>query len=548
MRVRTTGSLLVLFLSFAANVCATPVHLWSHNYGDSDSQFADACFADPFGNVILVGSFYGSVNIATPYTSLGRRDAIVAKWDKNGNPLWSKRVGFQSVDTGWSGTSDNSGNIIMVGSTGPHPNQRDAFMAKYAPDGTQSWIKYFVSSGPDSTAYVVAVATDATKHIHVVGLYLGSINLGGSTLVAQTPGLEDMFWAEFDAGGNHIWSKTFHSTVGMQVVSIAVDTNAQPVAFGDFGGQLNFGGGALNAVGSNDLFLVKLDTNGNHVWSHRYGESGDCYSKSMAVDPTGRICITGELYGTVNFGGGTLTPVNLPDIFIAMFNATGSHLWSKRFGDADQDRGNWVSFASNNDVILSATAAGPGAIDFGGGALTLASGTYATFVARFFPNNGAHRWSTKFVSDTFVFGMASESKGQLVMGGGFEGAVSLNPTGSDLVSTGSEDLFVARFSEQLTAAGPTFARASLAQNTPNPFNPTTSIAYTLPAPAHTVIEIVDVSGVVVARIDEGMQPAGAHNTIWNGRDDDGTPAASGVYFYRLQGMPDVAARKMVLLK
>src|SRR5678816_364092 len=155
------------------------------------------------------------------------RDAIVAKWDKNGNPLWSKRVGFQSVDTGWSGTSDNSGNIIMVGSTGPHPNQRDAFMAKYAPDGTQSWIKYFVSSGPDSTAYVVAVATDATKHIHVVGLYLGSINLGGSTLVAQTPGLEDMFWAEFDAGGSHIWSKTFHSTVGMQVVSIAVDTNAQ---------------------------------------------------------------------------------------------------------------------------------------------------------------------------------------------------------------------------------------------------------------------------------------------------------------------------------
>ena len=42
MRVRTTGSLLVLFLSFAANVCATPVHLWSHNYGDSDDQYTDA--------------------------------------------------------------------------------------------------------------------------------------------------------------------------------------------------------------------------------------------------------------------------------------------------------------------------------------------------------------------------------------------------------------------------------------------------------------------------------------------------------------------------
>jgi len=108
--------------------------------------------------------------------------------------------------------------------------------------------------------------------------------------------------------------------------------------------------------------------------------------------------------------------------------------------------------------------------------------------------------------------------------------------------------FTPEAQQQLTAAGPTFARASLAQNSPNPFNPTTNIAYTLTAPARAVIEIVDVSGSVVARIDEGMQPAGAHNTIWNGRDDDGTPAASGVYFYRLQGMPDVAARKMVLLK
>jgi len=156
------------------------------------------------------------------------------------------------------------------------------------------------------------------------------------------------------------------------------------------------------------------------------------------------------------------------------------------------------------------------------------------------------RWQKKFSGNDNVYGMACETHGQFILGGTYLGTLNLG--GNDLASAGNEDWFIARFTEQLTAAGPTLARASLAQNTPNPFNPTTSIAYTLPAPAHTVIEIVDVSGVVVARIDEGMQPAGAHNTIWNGRDDDGTPAASGVYFYRLQGMPDVAARKMVLLK
>jgi flagellar hook assembly protein FlgD len=53
---------------------------------------------------------------------------------------------------------------------------------------------------------------------------------------------------------------------------------------------------------------------------------------------------------------------------------------------------------------------------------------------------------------------------------------------------------------------------------------------------------------MVTRIDEGVQPAGAHNTLWNGRDERGAPAASGVYFYWLSGMPEAGARKMVLLK
>jgi hypothetical protein len=159
----------------------------------TSTSITDACFVDKSGNVILVGSFYGAVNIATPYTSLGRRDAIVAKWSPNGTPLWSKRVGFKSVDTGWAGAADVGGSIIMAGSTGPHPNERDAFLARYLPDGTQQWIKYFVSSGPDSNAYVEVVATDGNKHIHAAGAFNGTINLGGSTLVAQ--GENDIFWA-----------------------------------------------------------------------------------------------------------------------------------------------------------------------------------------------------------------------------------------------------------------------------------------------------------------------------------------------------------------
>ena len=117
-----------------------------------------------------------------------------------------------------------------------------------------------------------------------------------------------------------------------------------------------------------------------------------------------------------------------------------------------------------------------------------------------------------------------------------------------LDNQGGDDIFIVRYGDHLTAAGPTLARASLLQNTPNPFNPTTTIAYSLGAPARAVIEIFDASGAVVTRLDEGQKAAGTYSTTWNGRDASGRAVASGVYFYRLAGMPGVEAKKMVLLK
>jgi hypothetical protein len=64
MRTRTTLSLLLCMLVLAVTANASPVHLWSHIYGDSDDQFVDACFTDPSGNIIMVGSFYGTINMA----------------------------------------------------------------------------------------------------------------------------------------------------------------------------------------------------------------------------------------------------------------------------------------------------------------------------------------------------------------------------------------------------------------------------------------------------------------------------------------------------
>ncbi|MCM2270989.1 MAG: T9SS type A sorting domain-containing protein [candidate division Zixibacteria bacterium] len=89
---------------------------------------------------------------------------------------------------------------------------------------------------------------------------------------------------------------------------------------------------------------------------------------------------------------------------------------------------------------------------------------------------------------------------------------------------------------------------SLAQNIPNPFNPQTSIKYSLPVASHVLLDIVNVNGQRVITIVDGCREAGRHEVTWRGVDADGRPVASGIYFYLLQAEGYTQTRKMLLLK
>jgi M6 family metalloprotease-like protein len=89
---------------------------------------------------------------------------------------------------------------------------------------------------------------------------------------------------------------------------------------------------------------------------------------------------------------------------------------------------------------------------------------------------------------------------------------------------------------------------SLSQNFPNPFNPTTSIAFYLPQRTKLRLEVYDVAGRLVARLAGGVYEAGAHRVDWNGTNADGTPVSSGVYVYRLTAGKRAISKKMILLK
>jgi hypothetical protein len=101
----------------------------------------------------------------------------------------------------------------------------------------------------------------------------------------------------------------------------------------------------------------------------------------------------------------------------------------------------------------------------------------------------------------------------------------------------------------LTDAQPPAVPADrLSTAVPNPFNPCTTIRYSLEKGGDAELTVYDVAGRHIRTLVSGFVPEGDHEVSWNGQDDRGMPAASGVYFYRLRTDRFVETRKMVLLK
>lgn len=116
------------------------------------------------------------------------------------------------------------------------------------------------------------------------------------------------------------------------------------------------------------------------------------------------------------------------------------------------------------------------------------------------------------------------------------------------VSTGLPPFDILVRTAEPVGAGSLPLATALGANFPNPFNPSTSIPFSLERAGKVSLRVFDVSGRLVATLLDGAQPAGTHVTTWDGRGLDGSPVASGIYFVRLDAAGKSATRKMTLLK
>jgi hypothetical protein len=110
--------------------------------------------------------------------------------------------------------------------------------------------------------------------------------------------------------------------------------------------------------------------------------------------------------------------------------------------------------------------------------------------------------------------------------------------------------YMAIFSDEITGdeVEPLPLADMLHQNHPNPFNPSTTISFSLRERGHASLAVYDVAGRLVRILAEGVMEAGPREVTWDGRDRNGRAVASGVYFYRLETGVYRETKKMVLLR
>ena len=358
--------------------------------------------------------------------------------------------GDAAIQTGAAVAYDKSGNILVAGSFGGTINfggttltssgMDDVFVAKFSPNGQLMWAKGFGDGNIQTSA---GIGVDSGGNVYVTGNFKGSINFGGGALSAAGTLFADVFLAKLTSDGSHVWSKNFGDTNVQNAQGLAVDTAGDVVIAGFFQNDVNFGGNTLTSAGLNDMFVAKFTTAGAHQWSRQIGDAADQNGRAVAMDTTGNVYLAGDVVGTINVGLGAMTATGAPSALVAKFDALGNAAWAKLSTGAAMSKAvaGAIAVGSNGDVAVGGSFRG--AFDLGGTPATSA-GSDDAFVT-LLTSAGAHTYTKTFgdSQSQTVTGVAIAPNGEVFAAGNFSGSIDLE-TGMPMTSAGAFDGFLAR--------------------------------------------------------------------------------------------------------
>lgn len=338
---------------------STGAHRWSRRFGGPAAEYANDLALDPQGNIYLAGSFWGTVDFGGGPMAEG---GFVVKLDPRGNHLWSKPVKNGRVN-GVAVTPE--GDVVVAGpfkgeavvgtEKVTSAGEQSSFLARLDAAGSSRWIKAF--GGAKASVEATALRGHSDGSLYLAAEIKKTVDFGGGPL--SSAGSSDVALVKLDAGGGHVWSKSFGGEFEDRVSRIALDSSGAMVAVGRFIKPIDFGGGKLVSSGDEEAFITKLDASGAHVWSRRFGGKKKDAIHGVAIDPQGYVAVTGDFPDEAGFddqaplvSAGDREKLRR-DTFIALLDPKGTPAWSRRLGGPDSEWGTDVAMDRAGAVVAT---------------------------------------------------------------------------------------------------------------------------------------------------------------------------------------------------
>ncbi len=465
------SALLLSFNFLQAQVSSTD---WLQKIGsNTEDDAAYAIASDNDGNFYVTGSVKGSVDIdpgiGAHYITTKQYDGFLSKHDSLGNLIWANTISGIMDDAGYSILVDDESNVYVSGEYHVmvhfDPNETDTtrmgglvkgdgFLCKYYSDGSFAWVNTFGDVGVDERH---EMAFDHEGNILISGIYSMQTTFGNETI--SPVGEREIFVSKMDTAGNFLWTRTFEGeNSNVKSVALKSDNLGNTYILGDFTGTIDFDPGAsslsLYADEVRNVFLVKLDTDGDLSWAHQVGDDAIVLANSMVTSNDGNVYVAGVFHGAIDVNPGSweeeLSSENTDGVFethVFMFgwDINGDFIWGNSLDESSGAKIESLEISEENKIYAMGTFTDRLDFDFYGTEYIREQSGKNGFICEW-DELGFINWVRPLVisQDINIGNIHYDGQDNLLCVGGFQG--TLYAHNEMMVSNTSMDIFMYKMS------------------------------------------------------------------------------------------------------
>lgn len=425
--------LLLLYIGLFLSLSSIGQVEWLKTEGTQNDDGCKAITTDAEGNLITVGT-------------QGTNTMFLFKTDAQGNTIWSKyfnQIGditpnaVKVVNNFIYVSGDFVANCIFDTITIQSTSSTDVFLIKFNSDGSALDALTFGGYDLDQCT---AMNVDYANNIYVAGTCRASVDLDPTSAVDMS-GTSGMFIIKLNENEDYQWSKVFISSAISSINDFCFDSNNNIILVGRYTDSVDFDPGMnqnqMTASGNDDGFVVKLDNDGNFIWSKSIGAipniigtTSTDFGTAVACDSENNIVWGGVYSGELQIPelGITEPGYGYLDFFIQKLSESGALIWTETFGNE------YIDFLK--DIIIDDTdnihfcGSFEDSIDFDPGPnefiLSSPNDRNAFIVAFTSTGNLHHAVSFSGVCSSEVSSMSISSLDEIFFSGNFSGSLVVN--------------------------------------------------------------------------------------------------------------------------